>query len=94
MDLYLLSNSVTSERSLAPKYRAIIKSRARPKIRDKKVITVTILLDLIKDFVITKNLDYPSAGPRMIPTREFRMHSTNCITSELSDSEASNSIRA
>ena len=34
------------------------------------------------------------AGPRIIPTREFLIQSTNCITSLLSDSDDSSSFKA
>ena len=67
--------------SLAPKSLAIMKSRIRPKILDIKVIAATMLLDLIKDLDIIEKAIYSSTGPRMIPTLELRMHSTNCITS-------------
>ena len=80
--------------SFAPKSLAIMKSLMSPKILDRKVIAATILLDLIKDLDIIEEIIYSSAGPRMMPTLEFRIHSTNCITSRLSDSDASRSLSA
>ena len=83
-----------SVNSFAPKSLAIMKSLISPKILDIKVIAATMLLDLMKDLDIIEKAIYSSTGPRMMPTLEFRIHSTNCITSWLSDSEASSSFSA
>lgn len=81
-----------SVNSLAPKNLAMKKSRTKPKIRDKKVMPVTILLDFKKDLFIRMGWFYSSTGPRIIPTLEPRIQLTNCITSGLSDSETSSSL--